>query len=431
MFIGNFADAAGRRPAYIIGFTIYILANIGIALQDNYAALFILRCLQSTGSSPTIALSFGVVADVTTSADRGVAMGFASAGSLLGPSLGPIIGGLLSQFLSWRAIFWFLAIFSGAYIVVFVIAVPETGRKIVGNGSIKPVGWNKSVLDILTARKAAKAHPDSDEASAIIAQRPKLRFPNPWRTIKICTEKEAGLLLLFNGLVFSAFYQVLTAMSSQFKVIYGYDDLHIGLCYIPFGIGSSLTALVTGKFLDMNYRRHAKKHNLPISKNKQQDLRNFPIERARIEILLPLLYVNCGLLVAFGWILQYKLHVYAPLIVLFFLGYCSSGAAAVCNNLIVDLYPSAPSTATAANNLFRCLLGAGATALVIPMIDAMGLGWTFTFDALVLAVISPVLFALIKFGPKWREEIRVKEEKQALEKERAKAAVEEEGMVKS
>ena len=42
---GDLADMAGRRPAYMIGFIIYIGANIGLALQNKYAALFILRCL--------------------------------------------------------------------------------------------------------------------------------------------------------------------------------------------------------------------------------------------------------------------------------------------------------------------------------------------------------------------------------------------------
>ena len=42
-FMGDLADTAGRRPAYIIGFTVYIAACIGLALQKNYAALLVLR----------------------------------------------------------------------------------------------------------------------------------------------------------------------------------------------------------------------------------------------------------------------------------------------------------------------------------------------------------------------------------------------------
>ena len=69
--MGDLADMTGRRLTYIICFTIYIGANIGLALQSSYAALFVLRCVQSTGSSGTIALAYGVVADVASSSERG------------------------------------------------------------------------------------------------------------------------------------------------------------------------------------------------------------------------------------------------------------------------------------------------------------------------------------------------------------------------
>lgn len=83
-FMGDLADASGRRPAYIIGFIIYIGACIGIALQNSFAALLVLRCIQSTGSSGTVALGNGVVADISTSSERGQYLGFAIGGMLVG-----------------------------------------------------------------------------------------------------------------------------------------------------------------------------------------------------------------------------------------------------------------------------------------------------------------------------------------------------------
>jgi MFS family permease len=79
---GDFADMAGRRPAYIIGFIIYLGANLGIANSKTFVALLILRCLQSTGSSSTIALGSAVVADISTSAERGTWMGWATSSAM-------------------------------------------------------------------------------------------------------------------------------------------------------------------------------------------------------------------------------------------------------------------------------------------------------------------------------------------------------------
>ncbi|GIK00869.1 hypothetical protein Aspvir_004898 [Aspergillus viridinutans] len=139
-FIANFADTHGRRPAYLICFTIYLAANIGLAVQDSYASLLVLRCLQSSGSSGTIALGSAVVADLSTRAERGKYIGYASMGVTLGPALGPIIGGLLDHYLGWRAIFWFLVIFSSVLGTIIAIVLPETCRAVVGNGSVPAAG---------------------------------------------------------------------------------------------------------------------------------------------------------------------------------------------------------------------------------------------------------------------------------------------------
>jgi MFS family permease len=59
---------------------IYIIANIALGVQNSYAALLVLRCLQSTGISGTVALSTAAIADVVTSAERGTYIGWASVG---------------------------------------------------------------------------------------------------------------------------------------------------------------------------------------------------------------------------------------------------------------------------------------------------------------------------------------------------------------
>lgn len=55
-FMGDMADQAGRRPIFMLLFVVMIAANVGIALQTSYAALLVLRMLQSAGASGTCAL---------------------------------------------------------------------------------------------------------------------------------------------------------------------------------------------------------------------------------------------------------------------------------------------------------------------------------------------------------------------------------------
>ncbi|KAJ5907525.1 hypothetical protein N7495_000207 [Penicillium taxi] len=410
MFIGDFADKTGRRPAYIVCFVLYIAANIGLALQNSYAALFILRCLQSAGSSTTIALSSGVVSDVATASQRGSYMGFVTAGSLLGPSIGPVVGGLLAQFLGWRAIFWFLVIFAGAFMIPFLLFFPETAREIVGDGSLPPQKWNMSLISYIQARKLRVEGAETSASTRNL----KIGFPNPLQTLAIVFQKDVSVILFCNALLFAGFYDVSATIPSIYTDIYGLNDLQVGLCYIPFGLGASIASILSGKFLDYNYRRIAKSIGFPIFKNRKTDLRDFPIEKARLQIAFPLLAIGSFAIMAFGWTLNYRIHLAAPTTILFVIGLTLTGAFNTIGTLLVDLYPTQAAKSTAANNFVRCLVGAGATAVVDPMLSGMGRGWCFTFVALVMLATSPLLLLDIYKGPQWREERRLKLEAKEL-----------------
>jgi multidrug resistance protein len=230
---GDFSDQAGRRPAFIVAFVIYVAANIGLAVQNSYASLMVLRCLQSSGSSGTIALSLGIIADVTTTAERGTYMGLALSGAMLASAIGPIIGGLLTQFLGWRAIFWFLTIFSGSYTLIYIILMPETNRTIVGNGSVAPrEWWNMSGIDMLRLRKLRRN--ETKEARELRESLPKnkVRWPRPWTSLQVMKEKDVAAVLFFNSIVNCAFYDVIATTPLQFERLYGYNSVQIGLCYL-------------------------------------------------------------------------------------------------------------------------------------------------------------------------------------------------------
>jgi multidrug resistance protein len=125
LFFGDLSDQIGRRPVYMVTFTIYIGANIGLALQHNYAALMVLRALQSAGSSATVAIGSAVMSDLTTSAERGGYITAVQASVQFAPALAPVLGGILTQFLGWRSTFWFLLIAAGVFIICYVPFVPE------------------------------------------------------------------------------------------------------------------------------------------------------------------------------------------------------------------------------------------------------------------------------------------------------------------
>ena len=190
-----------------------------------------------------------------------------------------------------------------------------------------------------------------------------------------------------------------------------------GLSFIPFGMGCSVASIVCGQLMDRNYKRVAKQAGFTIDLKRGDDMRNFPIEKARIQIIYPLLYIGIATVLCYGWALERNAPLAAPLILHFTIGLTLTGSFNVMSTVMIYLYPLSPSTATSANNLVRCLMGAAGTAVIIQMINGMGRGWCFTFIAAVIFSTSPLLWVVQRWGPKWREERRVGIQKHKEEKE--------------
>ncbi|RYP30637.1 hypothetical protein DL767_006137 [Monosporascus sp. MG133] len=419
MVIGSLADSAGRRPAYCICFVLYIMANIGCALAPNYESLLVLRMLQSAGASSTIVLCQAVVADIVTSAERGSYVAYTSLPGLLGPCIGPVVGGVLAQYLGWRWIFWLLAILAGTVFAASAAFLPETCRYVVGDGSVRPPPayrtlwqlWNDSSA---RRRKGPPARCDGGEGgdNALSAREPsslpiKEKF-NVFRSLVLLFEAEMFLLLAYGAVVYAGVYAAMASMGTQLQVVYGLSQGEVGLLYLPISGGMLLSAVAIGRALDWNYRRHRRRHDLSGGED-------FPIERARLEVGAPMVALSCAAIAAWGWALQGGAHLAVTCVLLALLGFGVVGFSNASSALITDLNPGHAAAAAASNNITRCLVGAVATAVVDPLIGAVGLGWAFVLFGALFAVLSPSMWLVMRNGPGWR---RAKAERSRFRRER-------------
>ena len=194
---------------YIFCFVVFSGANIGLALQNNYTALLVLRMLQSAGSSGTVALANGVVGDIITSSERGSYVAFASLGSVFGPMVAPILGGIIGQYAGWHWIFWFLLIFSAAVFIPLIFIMPETCRNVVDNGSIPPPFFSRNITDVLRHKHRTQRGLNLNVAKqAEIAKKYRFRLPNPLSTLKVLLDLESAILLISTGLGIGCFYAI-------------------------------------------------------------------------------------------------------------------------------------------------------------------------------------------------------------------------------
>ncbi|KAE9402588.1 MFS general substrate transporter [Gymnopus androsaceus JB14] len=403
--IGTVSDVHGRRPAYLLAFAIYVVANLALALQDSYAALLVLRCLQSAGSSATIALGSAVVADLVTRAERGSYIGYTSLSVSLGPALGPVVGGVLNQYLGWQSIFWFLLIFGGVLLIAIALFLPETGRRVVGDGSVQPPKWDLSLVQWLRIKRSQPFNGGVEEDKSTLSV--PLHRPNP---LRILLEPGSAITLGFGSLLFAGYFMVATTLSEQLEARFGFSSAIVGLCYLPLGFGSLISRWTAGQLFDWNFRRHARLLGITLDVTKQQQIKLFPIERIRLEVSIPMIYISCGTVLGYTWAMETNASLAGIEVALFFLGLFFSSAVQGLNTLVVDTHQDTPASATAANNMFRCFMSAGGTAIASYMIDRMGIGYMGVFISGVWICFSPFLWLVLLRGRKWREKQQAKRE---------------------
>ena len=232
-------------------------------------------------------------------------MSYFQSGALVGPCIAPVVGGLVTQRWDWHANFFFLVAFGGLVNLLLATFLPETLRSLVGDGSMRPCGIWKTIFPMrLTASSG------SDLSEAPLMEKPprfnilKMGFEKPWL---VYSQLDILLLIISYSVPFSVFSVTSSIFSPTLASNYGYNHIIIGLCYLPLGAGFAVGSIIAGRLIDWEYAQAKKKHGISLNLFKAR-LKLGPIFNA---------IFCCGIL-AFEWCLHERVHIAAPLVIIFF-----------------------------------------------------------------------------------------------------------------
>lgn len=138
-------------------------------------------------------------------------------------------------------------------------------------------------------------------------------------------------------------------------------------------------------------------------KNRKQDLLDHDLERARLAIAFPPILATCAFVIAYGWLMEYKAHLAAVLVIVFILANVLTSALVVLSALLTDLNPGNGAPLGAAMNLVRCSMAAGGVAAITPLINAIGIGYAATITAVILTATLPAQWLVYSKGYGWRK----------------------------
>lgn len=105
--LGKLADNYGRKRIFVAGLALNALAAGMCAIATNIDWILFWRFIQGAAGAMIFGTGVAIITSVTPSHKRGAALGTVAACVYVGLTLAPAVGGWLTEWLGWRAVFYF------------------------------------------------------------------------------------------------------------------------------------------------------------------------------------------------------------------------------------------------------------------------------------------------------------------------------------
>ncbi len=128
---GKLSDIYGRKPLYMTGVIVFALGSALSGLAPNFWFLVFARFVQGAGMGFLMPLSQAIIGDIISPRERGKYQGMMGASFGLASIVGPAAGGFITQYYSWRWLFFVNIPFAALtlLVVAFYMHVPNERRK--------------------------------------------------------------------------------------------------------------------------------------------------------------------------------------------------------------------------------------------------------------------------------------------------------------
>lgn len=379
LFLTPLSELYGRVRVAQLSNLWFLIFNTVCGLSTNCAQMLIFRFLAGLGSSTTMSIGAGMLADCYQPSNMGAAAAIYSALPILGPVAGPILGGFLVQHTSWRWIFYVVSIWDVVVQVIGYFFLEESYTPLLLERKLQRLQKESHCPDLYVA------HP-TDRSLANVLRRSAIR---PLRLLG--TQILVQVLALYLGFLSGVSYVLESTFPTLWTTKYGYSESIGSLHYISLGIGAILGAQICSFANDKIYQKLS--------------ARNGGVGSP--DFRLPTMLVGAVLIPAamfwYGWSAENNLHWIMPDIggAIFYAGFLM-GVINV-HMYVIDYYGSNSASAMAAVSLVQSLFGGLFPLYGGDLYVVMGWGWGNSLIGFVsLGLGIPSIALLWRFGAHMR-----------------------------
>ncbi|KAI1861334.1 uncharacterized protein JN550_010864 [Neoarthrinium moseri] len=374
------SELFGRQILFFGTYLALTAFNAGAAAAPNIQTLIVLRFFAGTFGSSPLTNAGGVIADMFSASERGMATAVFATAPFLGPSIGPIAGGFLGE-VSWRWVEGLMACFTGLLWIICSLFVPETYAPVIlrrrAEKLSKLTGHSyMSKLDVGRPRKT-------------VGQEFRVALTRPW--ILLFREPIVLMVSLYIAIVYGTLYMLFAAFPIVFQQLRGWSPGIGGLAFLGVAVGMMISVGYS-MYDNKRYARIAAAHG----------------GLAPAEARLPGAMIGAVLLPIglfwFAWTNGTNVHWIVPIIASGFFG---AGLVLVflsLLNYLIDSYVIYAASVLAANSVLRSLFGAAFPLFTTNMYKNLGIHWASSVPAFLALACLPFPFLFYRYG----EAIRLK-----------------------
>ncbi|KAH8102515.1 MFS general substrate transporter [Cristinia sonorae] len=375
---GPLSEQYGRRIIGIISFTIYTGSQVGCALSPNSASLLIFRFLGGTFAASPMTNSGAIISDIWDADTRGTAMALFTLAPFAGPSLGPTVGGfMVTAGVSWRWVFWLLAMFAGACGILLTLTQPET---------------YSPVILVRKAKRLRKETGDDRWWAPLERQQVGLRqhlehiLGRPFEMLFM--EPMLVAINLYMSFVYGCMYLLFEAYPIVFSVGHGLNPGKSGLMFMPIFVGGTAACLVYMLYWNPIYKRLVKQYAPdPVPPEFRLDICAWAAPGFALSFFW------------FGWTSFPSISIWAPMMSGLVIGFTIIWIFLGLLNYTIDAYLFAAASALAANTVLRSIFGAGFPLFANQMFDKLNPRWASTLLGCIALLMMPLPLVLKRYGP--------------------------------